>query len=442
METVIKITQLLLSLSLLVIIHEFGHFLFAKIFKCRVEKFYLFFNPWFSIFKKKIGETEYGIGWLPLGGFVKISGMVDESMDKEQLAQPAQPWEFRSKPAWQRMLIIVGGVMMNLVLAMIIYIGITFAWGESYVKTEDVKQGFVFSQTAQDLGFRNGDRIISVGGESIESYRQIHSQIILANPRQVVVERDEKFVTITVPDDKIKGMLNESEFLGLRFPFVVSAVAEGSPAQMAGLMAGDSLVGVDTLAMTYFDQYASFFADHANDTVMLSYVRGGSGAEVLQTPIVISDKGMIGVKLEQNLSKYYKLSTADYSLLQSIPKGLERGTEQVENYLKQLKLIASPETEAYKSVGGFITMGKIFPAEWDWYSFWNITALLSIMLAVINILPIPMLDGGHFVFILYEMITRRAPSQKFMEAAQYVGLALVLALVVYANGNDIIKLFQ
>lgn len=438
MEIVIKILQLLLSLSLLVIVHEFGHFMFAKIFKCRVEKFYLFFDPWFSLFKKKVGDTEYGIGWVPLGGYVKISGMVDESMDKNQLAEVPKEWEFRSKPAWQRLLIIIGGVTMNIVLAMLIYIGITFAWGDNYVKTQDVRDGFTFSQTAQEIGFRNGDKIISVGGQPVEAYHQIPSAIILDDTRTVVVERDGEQVTVEIPSDRIKNLLNEKAMVSLRFPFVVAGLLDGGNAAKAGLMVGDSLTAIDSVKMKYFDEYRTAFEARKSDTVMVSFIRG---SEAMTLPILVDTAGLIGAQLEQDLSKTYKVSTAQYNLAQAVPVGLERGVDQIDNYLKQLKLIVSPETEAYKSVGGFITMGKIFPGQWNWFSFWNITALLSIMLAVINILPIPALDGGHLVFIIYEMITRRTPSQKFMEAAQYVGFVLVIGLVLLANGNDILRLF-
>lgn len=439
MEILTKILQLILALSILVIIHEFGHFMFARIFKCRVEKFYLFFDPWFSLFKKKIGDTEYGIGWLPLGGYCKISGMVDESMDKEQMAEPAKPWEYRSKPAWQRLLIIIGGVMMNFLLAIIIYIGITFTWGDRYVKTSDVKDGFAYSVQAQELGFRNGDKIISVDGQPVESYTQIQSAIILSDRREVVVDRAGEKLTITVPDESVKTILNTPGLVTLRIPFVISEVDATGSAKRAGLVAGDSLVAIDSVQMVYFDQYQESFANHSGDTVQMTFVRSG---QQITTPITISEDAKIGVAVQADLSRSYKVSTADYTLMQAIPKGFERGISQVDNYWKQLKLIASPETEAYKSVGGFITMGKIFPGEWSWFAFWNITALLSIMLAVLNILPIPALDGGHMVFIIYEMITRRAPSDKFMEVAQYVGFGLLFALLIFANGSDVMRLFK
>lgn len=439
MEILIKILQLIASLSLLVLIHEFGHYIFARIFKCRVEKFYLFFDPWFSIFKKKIGDTEYGIGWLPLGGYCKISGMIDESMDKEQMAEPAKPWEYRSKPAWQRLLIIVGGVMMNFLLAVIIYIGMTFAWGDSYIKNSDVHSGYAFSQQAQDLGFRNGDKIVSVDGVPVESAHSVQMDIILSSKREVEVDRNGESVTIIIPDERVKDILNVRNLIELRMPFVVAAVDAQGNAAKAGMAVGDTVKMIDSVKIDFFDQSKELLVDKSNDTVMMVVARG---AQMIELPVVVNADGKIGIGVLDDRYSNYVVSTKNYTLWESVPKGIERGVDQVGSYLKQLKLIVSPETEAYKSVGGFITMGKIFPAQWNWYAFWNITALLSIMLAVLNILPIPALDGGHMVFILYEIITRRTPSQKFMEVAQYVGFVLLLALLLFANGSDVLRLFK
>lgn len=444
MEIAVKILQLLLSLSLLVIIHEFGHFIFAKLFKCRVEKFYLFFNPWFSLVKFKKGETEYGIGWLPVGGFVKIAGMVDESMDKEQLKQAPQPWEYRAKPAWQRFLIIIGGVMMNLLLALCIYIGISMAWGDAYVKNSDVTAGYAFSEQARDMGFKNGDKIVSVGSEDIENSGKIPLALILNSERNVVLSRmeggDEQRVTLTLSPQDISTILKSKDLITLRYPFVINQVMENSPAQAAGLMAGDSLVGANGISMQYFDEFqGAFAATEAGDTIHLSLIRG---TELIERPVVMAQGAKIGVGLEINTAQCYKVSTYHYSFLEAIPAGFHRATDQVSGYFKQLKLIFSPETGAYKEVGGIITMGRIFPGQWNWFAFWNLTALISIMLAVINILPIPALDGGHLVFILYEMITRRTPSERFMEYAQYVGFIILVAIMLFANGNDIVKLFM
>lgn len=438
MEVFIKVLQVIACFSLLVLIHEFGHFLFAKIFHTRVEKFYLFFNPWFSIFKFRIGETEYGMGWVPFGGYCKIAGMVDESMDKDQMKSEPQPWEYRSKPAWQRLLIIVGGVMMNILLAIGIYIGITYAWGDSYIKTKDVEHGFMFSEVAHEIGFRDGDKIISVGGEFVDNYGQIPALILLDDAREVQVERGGKPVTVTIDKQYIKAMLKDKEFINLRTPFVVGKVMPDGGAAAGGLMAGDSLVAVDSVPMRWFDEFRTAFTKHKGDTALVTFIRNG---ERLTAAVPVSEEGQVGAYLAgTNLADIYTVSTRQYSFLEAIPVGFGRAFTSIGSYLKQLKLIVSPETEAYKSVGGIIAMGNFFPAEWNWLQFWQITALISIMLAVLNILPIPMLDGGHMVFILYEMITRRTPSDKFMERAQLVGMIIVFGIVILANGNDILKL--
>ena len=440
MDILLKIAQLLVSLSLLVIVHEFGHFIFAKIFKCRVEKFYLFFNPWFSLAKWKWGETDYGIGWVPFGGYVKIAGMVDESMDTEQLKQPPQPWEYRSKPAWQRLLIIVAGVMMNVILAMIIYIGMTYAWGTNYIKNEDVKNGYAFTEYAHNLGFRDGDKIISVGGEKIDDYMLIPQAVLLNTPRTVEIDRDGRLLAINIPDSSVKTILKDVSLIApmLRYPFVIENVIPDGYADKAGLVPGDSLIAANGLPVRFFDQYKNIFAQHADEVVLLTFVRNGLE---MTREVLVSDAGIINVEVALNTPGEYKISTQRYGFFESIPVGIKRGATSLGNYVKQLKLIASPETEAYKSVGGFITMGNIFPSKWNWVSFWHITAMLSIMLAVINILPIPALDGGHMVFILYEMVTRRTPSQKFMETAQIIGFIIIVGIVLLANGNDILRLF-
>ncbi len=433
-----KVVQVIACFSLLVLVHEFGHFLFAKLFGARVDKFYLFFNPWFSIFKFRIGETEYGMGWVPFGGYCKIAGMVDESMDTDQLKSEPQPWEYRAKPAWQRLLIIVGGVLMNIVLAIGIYIGITYKWGDSYIETRNVEPGFMFSSVAHEVGFRDGDKILSVGGEYVDNYQQVPARILLDDAREAVVERDGVQTVVTVDPRHIKAMLKDKEFISLRTPFVIGQVAPGGGAAAAGLAAGDSLTGVDSAELRWFDEFRTAFRAHGGDTVQLHFVRNG---ERMTAAVPISAEGQIGAYLAAiNLAEIYPISTRHYTLLEAIPVGCKRAFSSIGSYFKQLKLIVSPETEAYKSVGGIIAMGNFFPGEWNWLAFWQITALISIMLAVLNILPIPMLDGGHMVFILYEMITGRAPSDKFMERAQLVGMIIVFGIVILANGNDILKL--
>lgn len=441
-----KVLQVLASFSLLVLIHEFGHFLFAKLFKVRVDKFYLFFNPWFSIFKFRIGETEYGMGWVPFGGYCKIAGMVDETSDSEDLKSEPQPWEFRSKPAWQRLLIIVGGVLMNLILAIGIYVGITYKWGESYIKTEDVTEGFYVSELGHEIGFRTGDRVLKIGDEPINNYLTIPNFLFLNDVATAEVLRDGQVMEIPINHARyLTAYLNDSIPVGekllfsLRFPFVAGEVLDDYPAALAGMMTGDSLVAVNGVKLKWFDQFVDAFGKQKGDTAWVSVVRSG---EELTLPVVVSDEGTIGVRpAELDLRSIYNVSTYQYTLLESIPIGFKRAFTQVGDYLKQLKRIASPENEAYKKVGGIISMGKIFPAQWDWLSFWSITAFLSIMLAVLNILPVPMLDGGHMIFILYEMVTKRKPSDKFMERAQLVGMVIVFAILIWANGGDIVRLF-
>lgn len=439
MEILIKVLQVILSLSLLVIIHEGGHFLFAKIFHCRVEKFYLFFDWKFSVLKYKRGETEFGIGWIPFGGYVKIAGMMDESMDKEQLAAPMQPWEFRAKPAWQRFFIIIGGVFMNVVLAIVIYAGISCAWGEQYISTSNVHDGYSYSKLAKEVGFVDGDQIVSIDGKMPDNSAMLTYEMALAKDRNVKVLRDGKDVTVPIYDSMVKRMLKDPSFVQLRIPFVVDSVQAGMGAAMASLQRGDSLVSVNGQDMKYMDQFKDFFAKNTNDTVSLGFIRNG---ELLTKKVYVNNEGTIGVFVASSALRCYPITTKTYNFIEAIPHGFNRGIKEIKDYLAQLRLIASPETETYKEVGGFIAIGKIFPGEWDWYRFWNISALLSIMLAVVNILPIPMLDGGHLVFIVWEMITKRAPSEKVMEVAQYIGLFIVLALVIFANGNDILRLFM
>ncbi len=432
----IKIIQFLMSLSLIVIIHEFGHFFFAKLFKCKVEKFYLFFDWKFSLFKRKLGDTTYGIGWIPLGGYVKISGMVDESMDKEQLAQEPKPWEYRSKPAWQRLLIITGGVMMNFILAIMIYIGISWVYGESYISNKDVSNGYEFTQTAQEVGFRHGDKIISIDGKVIENSGTLATAILLGDKREVMVERNGREMLVTIDDAAVGKLLKEgTSFMIPRHPFIVGSIATAQNSE--SLAAGDSLVSFNGLNMRYADEFRTAFAANSGDSVMLGLVRNG---ELLEERVLLDSDGKLGVTTI--FVNTYPVTERQYSFFEAIPQGISMGIDQLAGYFDQLALIFSPSTEAYKGVGGFITMGKIFPDTWDWRYFWSITALLSIMIGALNIMPIPALDGGHLLFIIYEMITGREPSQKFMEAAQTVGFVLIIGLVLLANGNDIIKLFN
>ncbi|MDY0101640.1 MAG: RIP metalloprotease RseP [Lentimicrobium sp.] len=439
MEILVKIAQLLLSLSILVIFHEFGHFIAAKIFKTRVEKFYLFFNPWFSLFKFKKGETEYGMGWLPLGGYVKISGMIDESMDKEQMKLPPEPYEFRSKPSWQRLIIMLGGVTVNILLAFAIYIGMMWIWGEQYLPTSEVKYGIVADSVAQDMGLRNGDKILSVNNEQVEDFFRIPGRIILDNASSVQVERDGQPVNIQIPEGFIGRLLKHqsADFITARMPFIIGGFSPESTAKESGVMEGDRIIGINDSVVEYFDQFREVIPAYKNQEISLKVLRG---VDTMSFNVQIPETGVIGAYT--NPAGLFNFKVKNYNFFTAIPAGFNRTIKGVADYIKQLRLIFSPEVKAYESVGGFITIGNIFPGTWDWTAFWGLTAFLSIMLAILNVLPIPALDGGHVMFLLYEIITGRKPSDRFMEFAQIVGMVLLFGLLIFANGNDIVKLFK
>lgn len=438
MEILVKVAQFLLSLSILVVLHEFGHFLFARAFKTRVEKFYLFFNPWFEIFKFKRGDTEYGLGWLPLGGYVKISGMIDESMDKEQMKQPAQPHEFRSKPAWQRLLIMTGGVLVNFILALVIYSAVLYVWGEKYIKTENVKYGIACEPLAKEIGFRNGDKILFLDGKKIEAFHQVVPTLLLDDVNWVTVERDSQVVEISIPKEfKARFIKASSQQIAPRFPLVISAVQDGSPANAAGILPGDSLLAINGEKLSFYDQFRTTMQANKNEQVTVTMWRNG---EPVDLTVAVPETGIVGVN-NYSYNRFLEISTSQYSFFASIPAGIKQGLKTFSDYLKQLKLIFSPSTKAYESVGGFMTIGSIFPGTWDWQAFWGLTAFLSIILAIMNMLPIPALDGGHVMFLLYEVITGRKPHDKFLEYAQIAGMIFILALVVFANANDVIKFF-
>ncbi|MBN1768022.1 MAG: RIP metalloprotease RseP [Prolixibacteraceae bacterium] len=441
MEIVVKVAQFLLSLSLLIVIHELGHFIFAKIFKCRVEKFYLFFDAGFSLFKTKRGETEYGIGWIPLGGYVKISGMIDESMDKEQMKQPPQPWEFRSKKAYQRLLIMVGGVLMNFLAAIIIYIGISYAWGKEYLPTENVKYGITVNETGREIGFHNGDKILSVEHEPVADFFEILTTIMLEKAESVQVERNGQVVDVMINEEDIAKIMKTRGVFGLRYPYELKVVdfAAESPAQKAGLKVGDEIVAIDGERFEYYDQFADYIKSKSAQEVLVTVLREG---KELNMTVPLTNEGMLGVSSDNTISKYFEFAHLKYSFFEAIPAGIKRGWKTSGDYLKQFKLIFNRTTKGYESLGGFITIGSIFPGMWNWKVFWDMTAFLSIILGIMNILPIPALDGGHVMFVLYEIITGRKPSDKFLEYAQYVGLVLLLFLVLYANINDVVRLFR
>ena len=439
----LQAAYLIFSLSILVIIHEFGHYITAKWFKCRVEKFYLFFDPWFSIFKKKVGETEYGIGWLPLGGYVKIAGMVDESMDKEQMKQPPQPWEFRSKPAWQRLIIMLAGVIMNVLLAFFIYAMILYTWGETKLPIENAKYGiWVTDSLMSDIGLKNGDKIISINGEPVKYFDDVPIKILLG--RQITVERDGKEQIVTVPINMVEQLVEKKGKRGAplllpRTPVIIGGFSDDvATSNDKHLQLFDRIVGVDSTPVTYFDEMASAIASKKGDSVTLNLIRNN---KPVQTKVLVDTAGKIGFALingyQADSLGIQKLETKKYGFLASFPAGVRKTGVQLNDYIQQFKMILNPETGAYKGLGGFKTMASIFPSTgWNWEAFWKITAFFSIILAFMNLLPIPALDGGHVVFTLAEMVTGRKPSEKFLEYAQIVGMVILFALMLFANGND------
>ena len=444
MEFVIKISQFLLSLSLLIVLHELGHFIPAKAFKTRVEKFYLFFDVKFSLFKKKIGETVYGIGWLPLGGYVKISGMIDESMDTEQMAQEPQPWEFRSKPAWQRLIIMLGGVTVNFLLAILIYIGMSFFYGESVLPIENIKDGLVIESTAaHKAGLQTGDKILAVDGERIENFSQISEKVLFG--KEILIERNGVKSTITMPEDFLSQLMDSKErgFISLRQPFIIMQVPDTSYNKSSGLEKGDILLALNDYQTKYADQVKEALSQLKGQEVMATVKRNDQS---LNLPLKVSAEGKLGVvyaaaSTPETLEAlgYYDYHTKEYGLIEAIPVGINKAKERISSYWDQLGAIFTPSTGAYKGVGGFKAIYDIFPSFWSWQAFWGITAFLSIMLGVLNLLPIPALDGGHVMFLLYEIISGKKPGDKFMEYAQMVGFFILIALVLFANGNDIYK---
>ncbi|MEE4286340.1 MAG: RIP metalloprotease RseP [Mariniphaga sp.] len=442
METIlVKAAQLILSLSILVVLHEFGHFMFARLFKTRVEKFYLFFDPWFSLFKVKKGDTEYGVGWLPLGGYVKISGMIDESMDKEAMKQPPKPWEFRSKPAWQRLLIMLGGVMMNFLFAMIIYIGVLYAWGETYLPTENVKYGIVVDEVGEKIGLKTGDKILTVDNKPVENFNKIIYTVVLDHANSIQVERNGQVTDVKISDADLALLLKSKSVMAPRVPFKfgVESLMKNSAGEAAGLKVGDEIRGLNGSFYDFFDEWNKDLKSMAGEQVTLNIERNG---EPMALNVQLGEDAIIGVYNSHFDDEIFEYKTNNYSLLASVPAGINRGVETTKDYLKQFKLFFKPETKAYESLGGFATIGNIFPAKWDWFSFWNMTAFISIILAIMNLLPIPALDGGHVMFLGFEMISGRKPGEKFMEYAQIAGMVMLLVLVLYANANDIIKMIN
>jgi regulator of sigma E protease len=441
MEILIQIAQLILSLSILVVLHELGHFIPAKLFKTRVEKFYLFFDPWFSVVKKKIGETEYGIGWVPLGGYVKISGMIDESMDTEQMKQPAQPWEFRSKPAWQRLIIMLGGVTVNLILAAFIYAMLLWSHGERSIPMSNAQYGFVADDLAQSIGIKTGDHIIGYDHKHTfdEASAPVVKDLLLDNASTLQIVRDGQAMDIAIPQRVYKELI-ESEgkkggFVSLAFPADIDTIYPESPLRSTAALKGDRVVAMNGVPIQFFSEMSTQLRHSIGKQIPMSLVRG---ADTIAVSILVPATGKLAIG-SRDLDKYFEVQHTTYSFLGSFPAGVRSAWHQLRDYVKQFRIMFNPQLKAYKQVGGFARITSLFPTHWDWTAFWMLTAFLSIMLAFINVLPIPALDGGHAMFTIYEMISGRKPTEKFLERAQIVGFVLILSLMIFANGNDLFR---
>jgi regulator of sigma E protease len=439
MEFLVKAGQFILSFSIIVILHELGHFLPSKWFKCRVEKFYLFFNPWFSLLRKKIGETEYGLGWIPFGGYVKIAGMIDESMDKEQMKQPAQSWEFRSKPAWQRLIIMVGGVTVNLILGFLIYAMMSWHWGDEYIPTDKLSYGIATDSLARSIGFRDGDQIVDVDGKYIDDFKKIPLKVLLYGSKAIRIKRDGKDSVIEVPAD-FAGKVIKYKAIGFISPRTqarIDSVVAGSTAANLGFRKGDHLVAVDGQSV-YFNDVRKYVQSRKGQTVQLSYTRG---RDTMNVSVLVPQNAILGFYYTLDFDQLDK-KVIKYSFFESIPAGISKSYQTLESYWLQLKLIFSGKVNTNESLGSVISIGKMFAPVWDWQSFWQLTAFFSLALALMNILPIPGLDGGHVLFTLAEMVSGRKPSVRFMEYAQMAGMILLFGVMAYALGLDLFRLFK
>ena len=445
MEILIKVFQFILSLSLIIVLHEFGHYLPAKYFKIKVEKFYLFFDVKFSLFKKKIGDTVWGIGWLPLGGYVKIAGMIDESMDKEQMAKSPEPWEFRSKPSWQRLIIMLGGVTVNFILAIIIYIGLAYSYGSSSIPLNSISGGYLIDNPILlESGFKTGDKILSFDGNDLRTYSELRKSIISASTYEV--DRDGERLQISLPNDFL-GKLSSSDntsLFELRKPFIIQSISEESLNKDYDIRQGDIIASLNGEEVKYFDQLVPLLEKNKSRTVEVVLLRDSFK---IQKTLNVNEDGKLGFMSGANINDmidlgYLEVTKNSYSFIESIGIGTSNFVSFFGFYLEQFAAIFNPSTGAYKGLGGFLAIGNIFPGTWDWQSFWDRTAILSVMLGVLNLLPIPALDGGHAMFLVYEMISGRKPSDKFLETVQVIGFIILLSLVIFANGNDIYKLFN
>ena len=437
MTFITQASQLLLSLSILVLIHELGHFFFARIFKVKVDKFYLFFDAGFALFrfKPKKSDTEYGVGWLPFGGYCKISGMIDESMDTGQLVNEPQPWEFRVKPAWQRLLIMLGGVIFNLILAYFIYVGVLLSWGDSYYANKDMKHGIVCDSTALEMGFRNGDKVMAINGKPVEDFLDIQKRMMLYREMNITLQRGDKIVNIEPVYYKyISHMVSGGRMIMPMIPLIIKEIPDSSINKLSGLCVGDEIAGVNGIRGGNF-QIREMLGQNKGTTVTLNVLRKN---EPLDIQAQVSDKGRIEV-METDISEVIPMTHRQYSILKVFPAALLKARNRVADQLCEVRMIFTPKTKTYKQVGSFISIYKIYSNTWNWQAFWNITAFLSIMLAVLNLLPIPALDGGHAMFAIYEIVARRKPGEKFLVRAQIVGMIILVLIMALAIGNDIIR---
>jgi len=441
MGYVIMISQFVLSLSILIVLHELGHFLPAKWFKTRVEKFYLFFDPWFSLVKKKVGDTEYGIGWLPLGGYVKISGMIDESMDREQMQGPPQPWEFRSKPAWQRLIIMLGGVTVNFILGFLLFAMVLFVWGSEYLPTKNIEYGYAIDSLGMEMGLQDGDNILTVGSKEYAKYDvgAFKKEVVINDATEMKIDRDGRSMTLPIPESFV-GKLSSYEYKDAylfvpRTPTILKEISPDSPAEKAGLQVEDQIIALNDEPTPFYDQFFKKSRVEQGTLLKIKFLRDGKEQEVTLTP---DENGMIGF-MSKHYLETYQTETEEYTVGQALPAGFKKGYEFLASQIKAFGKMFQGKIKASESLGGFGTISGLFPKTWSWEIFWHVTAVLSLILGFMNLLPIPALDGGHVMFLLYEVVTGRKVSDKFMEYATIIGFALVIGLVLFANGLDVLR---